>query len=483
MTASVRAGAVALALLLLAPAVASGQAATIVINNVNAPGVGFNDPTPRAPLPTNPGTTLGQQRLIVFERAAILHGQLIQSPVPIIVNAQFISQTCGPTSGVLGSAGTQSASRDFPGAPVAGTWYHAALANSLAETDLNPGVHDINANFNLNLDSDPNCLGGVGWYYGLDHNEAGQVDLLAVVEHELAHGLGFSNFVNLSTGAFFQDFPDTYSRLIFDNSTGQLWPQMNNAGRVASAINDPFVVWSGAAVAARAGSVLGIVPVVTVNSPGPIAGDYEAQEAAYGPSVSAGSVTGSVVLVDDGSGLPNEGCGPLINGPAVNGNIALVDRGTCTFVTKSANAQAAGATGVLIANNAATGLPPMGGSDPGATIPSLGITQALGNSIKANLPAPGVNVTLQDDPLGTLAGTNGGSLRLNAPDPLALGSSISHWTPAASPNLLMEPAINSDLTDDIDLTLDLFIDVGWQTPIFANGFESGDTSSWSLAVP
>jgi hypothetical protein len=482
MTASLRAGAVALALLLLAPAVASGQGATIIINNINAPGVGFNDPTPVAPLPTNPGTTRGQQRLIVFQRAAIIHGQQILSAVPIIVNAQFISQTCGPTSGVLGSAGTQSVSRDFPGAPVPATWYHAALANALAGNDLD-GAHDINANFNLNLDSDPNCLGGVGWYYGLDHTEGNQVDLLAVVEHELAHGLGFSNFVNLSTGTFFNGFQDTYSRLIFDNATGELWPQMTNGGRVASAINDPFVVWSGAAVAARAGNVLGVVPVVTVNSPGPIAGDYEAQAASYGPSVSAGSVTGNVVLVDDGTGLPNEGCSPLINGPAVSGNIALVDRGTCTFVQKSTNAQAAGATGVLIANNVATGLPPMGGSDPLATIPSLGITQALGTSIKANLPAPGVNATMQDDPLGTLAGTDGGALRLHAPSPLALGSSISHWTISAEPSLLMEPAINSNLTDDLDLTLDLFIDVGWPTPIFADGFESGDSVRWSLTTP
>ncbi len=411
---------------------------------------------------------------------------MIQSPVPIIVNAQFIAiinPPCTPTSGVLGSAGISAWFRDFANAPFANTWYQSALANSLAEVDLNPGLHDINANFNLNVDSDPNCLGGIGFYYGLDHNEGIQIDLLAVVEHELAHGLGFSNFVNLTTGVMQDGFPDTYSRLIFDNSTGELWPQMTNGERVASAINDPFVVWSGAAVASRIGDVLGVVPVVTVNSPGPIAGDYEAQAAAYGPSVSAGSVTGNIVVVDDGSGLPSEGCGPLINGPAVSGNIALVDRGTCTFVVKSASAQAAGATGVLIANNVASGLPPMGGSDPTATIPSLGITQALGTSIKANLPAPGVNATLQEDPLGTLAGTNGGSLRLNAPNPLALGSSISHWTPAADPNLLMEPAINASLTDDLDLTLDQFIDVGWPTAIFADGFESGDEARWSLVVP
>jgi hypothetical protein len=41
------------------------------------------------------------------------------------------------------------------------------------------------------------------------------------------------------------------------------------------------------------------------------------------------------------------------------------------------------------------------------------------------------------------------------------GSSISHWDPVAFPNLLMEPAINSDLTHGVDLTRQEMIDIGW----------------------
>ncbi len=37
-----------------------------VIVNINAPDVGFNDPNAGAPVGGNPGTTLGQQRLISF---------------------------------------------------------------------------------------------------------------------------------------------------------------------------------------------------------------------------------------------------------------------------------------------------------------------------------------------------------------------------------------------------------------------------------
>ena len=58
----------AAASLLLAGVVSAGPA-QIVIVNINAPGVGFNDPTPRPPVGGNAGTTLGQQRLIAALRA------------------------------------------------------------------------------------------------------------------------------------------------------------------------------------------------------------------------------------------------------------------------------------------------------------------------------------------------------------------------------------------------------------------------------
>jgi hypothetical protein len=50
-------------------------------------------------------------------------------------------------------------------------------------------------------------------------------------------------------------------------------------------------------------------------------------------------------------------------------------------------------------------------------------------------------------------------------DPVAPGSSISHYEAVASRNQLMEPAINNDLTSSVqppeDLTLSLMTDIGW----------------------
>jgi hypothetical protein len=46
------------------------HATTITIVNQDGVNEGFNDPTPAAPVGGNPGTTVGAQRLFVFQHAA-----------------------------------------------------------------------------------------------------------------------------------------------------------------------------------------------------------------------------------------------------------------------------------------------------------------------------------------------------------------------------------------------------------------------------
>src|SRR5262245_5774241 len=91
---------------LVALPVGSAAAAEILINNVDAPGVGFNDPRPAAPVPGNPGTTIGAQRLATFERAAELWGAALPHDVDIVIQATFQPLPCDASSAVLGSAGT-----------------------------------------------------------------------------------------------------------------------------------------------------------------------------------------------------------------------------------------------------------------------------------------------------------------------------------------------------------------------------------------
>lgn len=474
-----------LVVLLSSPALA----AKLKVVNGDAPGEGFNDPTAASPVGGNRGRTVGEQRLIAFQYAANIWGATLpgNGDFQIRVFSRFDPLSCTASSAVLGSAGAITVFSDFPGATFAATWYGSALANKLAGYDLYPGpkvvpgvdpatfdarqFDDINARFNSSLGGlNPNgtpCLTGSGWYYGLDTNTpAGQINLVAVLLHEFAHGLGFQSFVNSSNGQEFLGLDDIYERNLLDTDTGMMWNVMTDAQRAASAQNARDVVWTGANVTTAVPSVLQLgTPLLTVNSPGGIAGTYDVGTASFGPALTAAGVTGNVVLATDGVGATNDGCTALTNAGAIAGNIALIDRGTCTFVVKAANAQAAGAIAVIVADNVA-GSPPggLGGVDPTITIPSVRITLADGNLIKANLGV-GVNATLGLN-LAVRAGADpAGRALIFTPSPVQSGSSVSHWDTIATPNQLMEPAINSDLTHSVvppqDLTFELLRDVGW----------------------
>ena len=136
------------------------------------------------------------------------------------------------------------------------------------------------------------------------------------------------------------------------------------------------------------GNQFGLSNAVTLVS-GTAAGTYLGSYARFSPAPTNAGISGDVVLVNDGTALPTEGCGPLVGFPA--GAIALVDRGTCTFVEKVRNAQAAGAVAVVIANNAAGNPGVMSGTmEPTpVSIPAIMVSQADGATIKAGLPASG----------------------------------------------------------------------------------------------
>lgn len=232
------------------------DAATITIVNNDGAGEGFNDPTAATPEGGNTGTTLGQQRLNLFDFAAGIWGAFLNSSVNIEVRSQFDDLTCSTNSGTLGSAGTTTVHRDFSGAGFPGTWHHQPLANKQSGSDRSTGNPDINATFNSRVNNDPNCLGGNRFYLGFDNTTpAGTINLLVVLLHEMAHGLGFSDFSDASTGVLFNGFPDVFTTHMFDQSTNEYWNDMTNAERMASAINTNNVFWDGGSVRGGSGAL------------------------------------------------------------------------------------------------------------------------------------------------------------------------------------------------------------------------------------
>jgi hypothetical protein len=482
-------GQLLIAAVVLSASVLAHAAATIVIVNGDPAGVGFNDPTPAVPIGGNSGTTVGQQRLNVYLAVANAWGSNLTSVQPIRVYATWEALTCTATGAVLGAAGAWDVIRDFSGAPFADTWYSVALANKLAGVDFTPldptatdirdalGV-DIVARFNINLGA-ANCLAGLPFYLGLDNNHGTLIDFYTVLLHELGHGLGFQAFTNGQTGARLNDgvpHPAMWERFMLDTTTNKTWFNMSNAERAASGLNTRRLVWTGTNVSVGAPSVLSFgVPALGINSiPVPsVSGSYSTGISQFGPPLSTTAVVGQLMPFATQAGGTGPGCDPFnaANATAARNNIMLIDRGVCGFAVKTKNAQNAGARGVVIANNA-LGAPPinLGGTDPTVTIPTGSVTQADGALLKSALifrsrSSSGVVATLGINQTQLAGADLAGRVLLYTPNPFQGGSSVSHWDTIASRNLLMEPAINPDLTHSVsppfDLTLQLLKDLGW----------------------
>lgn len=435
-------------------------------------GGGFNDNTAASTLSAqalgnNPGTTVGELRRNVLEAAGARWSQFLNSQVPILVDVDF-EDLGGSSGGGIALAGASATSyvRNFANAPRTGIYYPLALANSLADTDLRPDLSDIDITVNSNPEL--NGSGGLSWYYGLDGNTPFNfINFSDVIAHELGHGLGFASFASVQTGAFAFGEPDVFSTLIYDSGVLLSWESMNNSARVTSATNDPFLVWLGAYSNTAADGVNDYITSGKQNFI--MAGtSFSARQADFSSSISDDGFTGELVLVNDGLNITSDAAEVIINTTELSGKIALVDRGLVNFDLKVSRAQDAGALAVIIANNVggdALVIPSGESTDP---IPVIFVSENSGNNLKARISSGNpVNVTLFTS---LLIVEEGGSatefqtnIRLHAPATLAPGSSVSHWSADASPNLLMEPSINSGLNENLDLSPLLMKDIGWST--------------------
>jgi hypothetical protein len=444
-----------------------------VIQNEDESGEGFNDPNPPANINQkgdNPGTTLGEMRLNVFSAAADVWADILASNITITVAAQFDELFCSENSGTVGSAGFTASGANFPGADP-NTAYPIPLAESLANTNLNEGSAEINATFNSLIDTDPECLGGSGFYYGLDGNvPVGMSNLFSTVLHELGHGLGFASMADVGPdgdGDFIGagGFPDVFSRNLHDLDSGKSWENMNNAERQASALNEPALVWDGSNVTAERSKHLGPAIELVINAPGSIGGTFEAPLGAEPTIViPGGGVTADVV---DGN-VFGDGCSQ-INQASFNGRIILFDETeNCTAAFPAFFSEfATNAAGVIIADTTGSGLPDMSGeiSNQEITIPYVGVTKAVADDLRANLAT--ANVTIR--PSATLlSGENQGMVKMHGPGEFEPGASVSHWSKTATPDLLMEPVLGNLDHADVDLSRAAFEDIGWflNTPDF-----------------
>jgi len=124
-----------------------------------------------------------------FEYAVAIWEKYLISTQTIRIKATW-SKTL--TNTVLAETGATRVYRNssiIPNLPYANVWYPTPLAEALSGKDLNSSDFEMTVSLNANIN----------WYFGTDaKTQAGKYDIVTVLLHEIAHGLGFSSSMSIS---------------------------------------------------------------------------------------------------------------------------------------------------------------------------------------------------------------------------------------------------------------------------------------------
>ncbi|MFK8051849.1 MAG: S8 family serine peptidase [Woeseiaceae bacterium] len=236
-------------------------------------------------------------------------------------------------------------------------------------------------------------------------------------------------------------------------------------GSIGSPSSSPWALT--VAAASRSGNLF--VEASEVTTPPSLADRYPSAEALFTQPLSeSGSISGSLILVDDGDetndGSTSDACQAPINDSDLNGNIALITRGSCDFDDKIANAEDAGAIAAVVINNLG-GPVIMSGDADGINIPAVSVGQADGQRFID---------TLQDDVTVTIQLASG--LFINETENGNLMGSFSSRGPALGAPDILKPDITAPGVNILAAV----------TPDVANGVsgqEFGYLTGTSMAAP
>ncbi|MEP0546818.1 MAG: PA domain-containing protein [Rhodothermales bacterium] len=219
--------------------------------------------------------------------------------------------------------------------------------------------------------------------------------------------------------------------------------------------------------------------------------EHPAYGAAFGPQFPAEMTIGPLPLIQvEGSNAgpwpgarPEHGCNPFVNGDEVAGNIAFISRGTCPFVQKVMNAQAVGATAVVVHNDSRGdgGQPPfvMPGECSTCMIPAAFITHESSIDIRNEMQSGPVDATIlpiriTPPPVAAETGPSAGTFVLQPvyPNPLSSEATVMVSIPTAQ-----------------EVYLTVYDVLGREVAVLAEGLRSAgdhvmafDASEWAAGV-
>ncbi len=142
---------------------------------------------------------------VVVEAAFDVWDKILINPIPIHIDVYWESMS----GGTLASAGSDRVFKNFKNAPLREVWYPSALADALAGESVNKNNPDIVLRINRNAEWNLDYTGAQNYRY---------YDMLSVIIHEIAHGIGFmSSFEASGSGNVkwgIQNLPFVYDRYI-----------------------------------------------------------------------------------------------------------------------------------------------------------------------------------------------------------------------------------------------------------------------------
>ncbi|ORZ33432.1 peptidase S8/S53 domain-containing protein [Catenaria anguillulae PL171] len=252
--------------------------------------------------------------------------------------------------------------------------------------------------------------------------------MVAAMERATDDGAHVIN-MSIGGGAMFDDWPTAQAATaLADKGVIVVSSQGNNGPK--------GLFWGGAPGAARRGFGTGSADApTTVSSSLTVTGLAGATEIAFNNEEStAGKFTrGTAFAIKNSPNAPttaDDGCNAFPAG-TFTGKVALVRRGTCAFAIKAENARVAGATGVLVYNNA-PGMPGLfsGSITPAGFAIPVGYVSGVDGERLWAAANTGAEVTIAN---------NGGQLAL--PNLVTGGqpSDFTSWGPG--PTLVMKPDV------------------------------------------
>jgi minor extracellular serine protease Vpr len=269
----------------------------------------------------------------------------------------------------------------------------------------------------------PGVTFGAYRVFGCDGSTTAEI-MIAAMERAFNEGM---DILNMSIGAAFQ------------------WPQYPTAVAASRLVTKGMIVVASIGNSGASGlysasapglgkNVIGVasfdnthvlLPAFTITPDGKKIGYTNAAAAPAAPDSGSFEMARTATVP-----LPTaDGCTVSGQLPDLTGKVALIRRGTCGFAEKAANAQAAGAAGVVLYNNVAGFINPTVAGPVVITIPVVAITAAEGELIDSRIAAGAVTMTWTTE-------------QVSLPNPTAnLISSFSSY--GLAPDLSLKPDIGA----------------------------------------